>query len=197
MLRRSVPLRVPQWTYPNTAYFFPRLIGYHLEDHSSCYDLQLYTHPQVMRVWYTRHERFAARNWALVQQRTESHAYNSGLHFSGDGPFERELKRKGIQVEKYRLPSTVAVKRVNEMVVLRRKALETKSGNMLEASRKKLMTAALEKNGEQQQQQQQHLSWMDESDGPLNPQFLRMTAGKNYPAYELPRTPILLRQAQN
>ena len=122
-------------------------------------------------------------NWAAGQQRTESLNYNAGLHFNGDGPFERELKRKGIQVEKYKLPSTVAMRRVNEMVILRRRELEKKSAEKMEALRDKL---------KKETKGMPSSSWLDEADGPVNPAFIQMAIkGGNYDdSFELPRTPI-------
>jgi hypothetical protein len=175
MLRVGRVLRVPEWQYPATK--FPRRIGYYVEDHSCDWDTQVYTHPQVMREWYTRQERHAALTWSETQRAAESANYNSGLHFSGDGPFEREMRRKGVQVEKYKLPSTLGVRRVHEMVALRRRELEQRAAQSMAAARERVRTA--------------RPSWLDEADGPVNPHFLAMTMGRNYEQFELPRTPVL------
>ena len=176
MLRRRALLLAPEWSAPYPS--FPRRIGYYLEDHSCDLDTLAYTHPQVMRAWYTRQERDAAVNWSDTQRKTESGNYNSGLHFSGDGPFERELRRKGVQVDKYRLPSTVAIRRVHEMTLLRRRELEKRSAARMQELRDKLAVSAP--------------TWLDETDGPVNPNFLRMVVGRNYQDdIELSRQPIV------
>jgi hypothetical protein len=178
MLRRSRTLLLLEYPWPVTNH--PRRIGYYPEDHSNDWDLQLYTHPQKYREYYTRQERTHAEFWSDLQRSTESANFNSGLHFSGEGPFERELKRKGIQVEKYKLPSTVAMKRVHEMVLLRRRAIEKKSAEKMEKVRESLNAA------------KKPSSWLDETDGPVNPHFLKMAFnGKTYEEFQLPRTPIV------
>ena len=136
MYRRSSFLLFAEGQFPYPWY--PRRLGYYVEDGSNDWDQQIYTHPQRYREWYTRQEREHAVNWAESQRRTESLNYNAGLNFNGDGPFERELKRKGIQVEKYKLPSTVAMRRVNEMVLLRRRELEKKSAEKMQSLRESL-----------------------------------------------------------
>lgn len=177
MLRRSSTLLLLEYQFPHTR--FPRRIGYYPEDHSCDYDQQIYTHPQRYREWYTRQERDHALLWSDTQRSVESANYNSGLNFNGDGPFERELKRKGIQVEKYKLPSTVAMRRAHEMVILRRRELEKKSAEKMIQAREKLNP------------KKKPSGWLDETDGPVNPHFLKMAMkGGNYAEFELPRTPV-------
>jgi hypothetical protein len=83
-----------------------------------------------------------------------------------------------VQVEKYPLPSTVATKRVHEMVLLRRRKIEEMAATRMDEARTKIRL-------------DRPSAWYDETDGPLNQHFLRMVQ----PAYnqvitELPEMPI-------
>jgi hypothetical protein len=177
MLTRSARLLVRRDSVTYLGTQMPRLRGYYPEDNSNDYNTALYTHPEVMRVWYTRHERYHAARMIAEQRKTESQNHNNGLHFSGDGAFERELTRKGVQVDKYPLPSTVGVRRVHEMTVLRRQALRKEGDARLSRLRDAKAVDAP--------------TWMDETDGPVNPHFLAMCQ-RNYkqPLQPLPRRPM-------
>jgi hypothetical protein len=134
---------------------------------------------QRMRWYYTNDVDEANRN---VQRRQKTmSAYNdAGLNpATGYGPFERELERTGVPVEKYPLPSTTAVRRLSEAVLLRRQELEKKSERLLAGQREKL-------------KQPRPSEWYDETNGPLNVNFLARYAQQSYEEgiADLPRRPI-------
>jgi hypothetical protein len=152
--------------------------GFYLEDGKNEYDTSIYYPMRFMKAWYAKREIAHAKTWLFRQQRQESVNVQQGLHFSGENAFERELKRKGVQVEKYPLPSTVATKRVHEMVLLRRRKIEEMAATKMDEARTKIRL-------------DRPSAWYDETDGPLNQHFLRMVQ----PAYnqvitELPEMPI-------
>lgn len=155
------------------------LHGYWPEDHKLEYDTMVYYPRRYAKAWYAAREIKHARKWLADQQRQESVNAQNGLEFNGDGPFEREMKRKGIQVEKYRLPTTTATKRLHEMVVLRRKHIETLAKEKMAAVRSKL--AREEPSG-----------WYDEAAGPLNQHFLAsMQIHYKRNIVELPAEPVV------
>lgn len=160
----------------------PVFRGYYLEDHTLDYDYSLYWHPRDRKKWYAQKEVDAVRAWADVSMRNETTNYHKGLAPNGEGPFERDLKRKGISIEKYPLPSTLATRRVHEMVILRRKQIEEKSQELLNNARDKLKQASPS-------------NWFDEADGPLNPQFLRYAQSSySEQVNDLPNTPLRYKQ---
>lgn len=138
------------------------------EDNVNEYNSQLYSDPRAMKYWYARHEYTTAGEYIRHQKKEESLNHHEGLHYSGDGAFERELERKGIPVDKYTLPTSVGVKRLHEMVVLRRRKLEALSEQAM-AKQREAKKAELPS------------SWYDETDGPLNPNFLK-SVQRNYSA---------------
>lgn len=157
---------------------YKRNSGLYDEDHVNGFDARSYTPARTMLQWYAKMELLATRSNLSVRQITQSEHQRQGRHHTGTGPFERELERKGIPVEKYNLTTTTGASRVREMVVLRRKALDAKS------------EAAIK---EQREAKRQALpsAWYDETAGPLNPKFLKAIQ----PQYsvnitDLPRTPL-------
>jgi len=136
-----------------------------------------YSFDQALR-WYELVDR---RNLHLAinrRQMIQTENHHNGLHVTGAGAFERELERKGIQVEKYELPTTVGVRRIHEMVLARRRELETRSAALMAAQRKKLRQA-------------KPSEWYEERGGPLNVHFLRF-AQSSYDENitKLPQNPI-------
>jgi hypothetical protein len=160
------------------ARFRIRVTGYYLEDHINDHNAKLYYHPRQMKHWYAKTELRRAHAYVRELQDTESENHNEGRHHSGDGPFERELARKGIPVEKYPLPTTTTMRRLHEMTVLRRDALEKRSAVAVAAQRERLRS-------------ERPSQWYDESDGPLNQSFLRRVQ-KHYTETitELPEYPL-------
>lgn len=145
--------------------------GIYPEDEANDYDYSLYQHPKQIKTWYAANEIRESKQWLQHQTSFESENHRQGKHHTGMGAFERELQRKGMQIEKYRLPSTTAVKRVHEMVQLKRKALEKRAAKSIES-----------------QKPQKPSEWYDETDGPMNPHFLQF-AQKSFaePFADLPR----------
>ena len=160
------------------AHPLTREVGVYLEDEKNEYNTQVYYPMRQMKQWYAQREITHARGWLYNMRRSESVNAQNGLAFNGDGAFEREMKRKGVQVDKYPLPSTVATKRTHEMVLLRRQRLEEMSAGAMESAR-------VAKKADHPS------AWYDETDGPLNQHFLRMAQ----PAYaadicSLPEKPL-------
>jgi len=154
--------------------------GFHLEDKRNIWRSKLYYHPTQWKKFYGGIELYGVRRWLEDLCREQSGFYNQGLHPLGTGAFEAELERKGIPVKKYELPTTTAVKRVHEMVVLRRMALQEASNEAITAQR------------EQGKLEAPSSIWYNERDGPLNPNFLRVMASHyKKDITELPSTPIL------
>lgn len=155
---------------------------YYLEDNANEFDMSVYLPLTRLKSWYARHELNFGRKWLDTMQKTQSVNAQNGLHYNGDGPFERELRRKGIQVEKYPLPSTTATRRNHEMILLRRQKLEELSRVKMDEARKKVARDAPS-------------GWYDETKGPLNPHYLAMVQ----PLYKqnvtaLPAEPVQYRQ---
>jgi hypothetical protein len=161
------------------AFMMQHRRGYYLEDETAQYNTKLYMHPHYLKKWYANRELTASRQWMNYQKVQESDAHNAGLHYDGTGAFERELRRKGVQVEKYPLPSRVATARLHEMVWLRRGKVEAAAQAAMAAQRAAAQQAAPSP------------AWYDETQGPLNPHFLKFAA-KSYTEElaPLPREPI-------
>ena len=134
---------------------------YHLEEGENFFAAKPYYHYQEWKRKCAGTELLQTRLWLKAMKKMSAGFYNEGRHPThGFGPFENELRRRGIEVHKYRLPTTTAVKRIHEMVVLRRLDLEKQSN------------AAMEENMKSKRQPLPS-EWYDETDGPLNPHFLR------------------------
>ena len=134
---------------------------YHLEEGENFYSAKPYYHYQEWKRKCSGTELLHARLWLNAMKKMSAGFYHEGRHPThGYGPFEHELKRRGIEIHKYRLPTTVAVKRIHEMVVLRRLELEKESAIALQ---KALEEKRLPEPSE----------WYDETSGPLNPHYLR------------------------
>lgn len=151
---------------------------YYLEDYANEYDSTVYLPARNLKIWYAKHEISFAKTWLRTAVKTQSVRVQQGLHYNGDGAFERELRRKGIQVHKFELPSTVATRRTHEMVILRRKALENLAKERMHKAR-------------EQKRADAPTSWYDETNGPLNPHFLKL-AQPSYKAniVDLPAEPV-------
>jgi hypothetical protein len=173
----------------NPAHLYIKwLKGLWPEDYSNDWDTQHYYHPRELKQWYAKTEVRKATEMLREAQKQQCDNNDAGLHPLGDGPFERELERKGVQVDKYPLPSTTMVMRMHEMVYLRRKAMEKKSTEVFQKQKTDLgynEEGRVEKPSE----------WFDESKGPLNPHFLQF-AQSSYVAdvVDLPRTPQTYQQ---
>eukprot|EP00672_Neobodo_designis_P005744 CAMPEP_0174856416 /NCGR_PEP_ID=MMETSP1114-20130205/35872_1 /TAXON_ID=312471 /ORGANISM="Neobodo designis, Strain CCAP 1951/1" /LENGTH=196 /DNA_ID=CAMNT_0016091211 /DNA_START=75 /DNA_END=665 /DNA_ORIENTATION=+ len=165
------------------AHPLTREVGVYLEDERNEYDTRVYYPMRFMKQWYAQREITHARSWLYQQRRTESVNAQNGLAFNGDGAFEREMKRKGVQVDKYPMPSTVATRRTRELILLRRQKLEQLSGDAMQRQREAKKAA-------------RPSAWYDEADGPLNPHFLHI-AQKSYAEdiTSLPETPFLAAEA--
>lgn len=173
MLQRSVLRR----SYAGVSYR-PRFRGYYPEDHTNDYSYHLYWHPRERKKWYAQKEVDAVREWADERMRVETLNHHEGRAPNGDGAFERDMQRKGVQVEKYPLPSTVATRRLHEMVLLRRQALSAKSVEAMARQR-------------DAKRRDVPSGWYDEADGPLNPNFLRFAqASYAEQVTDLPEEPI-------
>nr|CCC90718.1 conserved hypothetical protein [Trypanosoma congolense IL3000] len=151
------------------------------EDHVNDYKTNRYLSARATMRWYYEMERHQTRNSLNARRATQSYNNNNGLHHSGRGAFERELERRGIQVEKYPLTTTTGVSRVAELVLLRRLELEKRAEGALAKQRDELRA-----------KHPTPTAWYDESHGPLNPLFLRVMQ----PHYEvditnLPDTPLV------
>lgn len=155
---------------------------FYIEDHAHDYNMNVYLPVQQLKRWYANRELTFAKQWLLEQTKNQSVNVQRGLHFSGDGPFERELRRKGIQVEKYALPTTNATRRNHELTLLRRAALETSSKAKMAAARERIRVDSPS-------------GWYDESKGPLNPHFLELAqASYKQNITTLPDAPIRINQ---
>lgn len=161
------------------AHLIPRYRYYTEENRSDVdYDYHTYKHHREVRKWYARHEVLTAEKLVNTLAETESLNHHNGLSRDGDGPFERELVRKGISVDKYPLPTTVGVHRVNEMVLLRRQELQRKADVAMNRQRTAMKC-------------ERPSAWYDETLGPLNLHFLKL-AQHSYSQniVRLPRNPI-------
>jgi hypothetical protein len=157
---------------------YKRNTGVYDEDHVNDFNARSYTSARTMMEWYARMENIATRTEVRKRVSDQSDHNQNGRHFTGAGPFERELERKGITVEKYPLTTTTGATRVREMVVLRRQVLEKKSAEAMNAARTTLRRAAPSE-------------WYDETRGPLNPKFLKaMQPHYDVAITELPRRPL-------
>ncbi|CUG92351.1 Hypothetical protein, putative [Bodo saltans] len=157
---------------------FKRNTGVYDEDHVNDYDARPYTPSRVMMEWYARMESNTTKIEVKTRVNEQSANNQNGLHFTGAGPFERELERKGIPVEKYPLTTTTGATRVREMVVLRRQQLEHKSAEAMKTARTTARRAVPSE-------------WYDETRGPLNPKFLKaMQPHYDVAITELPRRPL-------
>ena len=153
--------------------------GPYMEDHKMEYDTSIYYPARSAKQWYARREIIHARQWLYEQRRTESVRAQEGLNHNGDGPFERELRRRGVQVEKYPLPSTVATKRTHELVLLRRQKLEEMSSERMNSLRSSARAS-------------RPSAWYDETAGPLNQHFLRMVQSSyDNDICDLPTQPVV------
>lgn len=153
--------------------------GYYYEDNIWDYKTKVYYHPRQMKFWYAKNEWGKALEWYKGMREWQSTNHNEGLKYDGTGPFERELERKGIPVEKYPLPTTTGIRRVREAVLLRRQQLEERAKKLLDEQRKKL-------------RQPQPSEWYNEAGGPLNPHFLAFVQGcYDVNICDLPSAPIL------
>lgn len=148
------------------------------EDHVNDFDASRYLSARSTMRWYYGMERLQTRKTMNARRATQSYNNNNGLHHSGRGAFERELERRGIQVDKYPLTTTTGATRVAEMVVLLRRELEAQAATAMAAQR-------------QAQRRDAPSEWYDEADGPLNPRFLA-SMQHNYTAVitDLPNDPI-------
>ncbi|KAG5493429.1 hypothetical protein JIQ42_01795 [Leishmania sp. Namibia] len=148
------------------------------EDHVNDFNADKYLSARSTMRWYYGMERLQTRNSINARRATQSYNNNMGVHHSGHGAFERELERRGIQVEKYPLTTTTGAARVAEMVLLRRQDLEAQAKTAMESQRKARRRDAPS-------------GWYDEADGPLNPRFLAsMQSNYTQVITELPSTPI-------
>eukprot|EP00796_Vickermania_ingenoplastis_P004153 gene4153-2995_t len=129
------------------------------EDHENDFNASTYMSARSTMRWYAGMERVQTRRNLNSRRGAQSRNNNNGLHHSGRGPFEREVERRGLPVDKYALTTTTGATRVAELVLLRRLALEEKAEKLLAERLASLRRAAPS-------------SWMDEADGPLNPRFL-------------------------
>ena len=161
------------------AHPLTREVGVYLEDEKNEYDTRVYYPMRFMKQWYAQREITHAKQWLYNQRRSESVNAQNGLAFNGDGAFEREMKRKGVTIDKYPMPSTVATRRTREMVLLRRRKLEELSSAAMDRQRAAKKAA-------------RPSAWFDETDGPLNPHFLR-AAQMSYAEdiTTLPETPLV------
>ena len=155
--------------------------GFWPEDFLNDYFAVKYQSSRQRIQWYFANDRLQVfRN--LKKRAEQQHQFNdAGLNpANGHGAFERELERKGIPVEKYQLPTTTSVTRVHEAVLLRREELEKKSAKLLAAERLRLKV-------------DMPSEWFDETDGPLNSNFLTRYAQQSFTTdvRTLPRTPLL------
>ncbi|KAG8348884.1 hypothetical protein ERJ75_001452300 [Trypanosoma vivax] len=151
------------------------------EDHVNDYKANRYLSARATMRWYYEMERLQTRKSLNARRATQSHNNNEGLHHSGQGAFERELERRGVQVKKYPLTTTTGATRAAEMVLLRRLELEKRAEEALAAQCESL-----------KQEHPRPSAWYDETLGPLNPEFLRVMQ----PHYEveitrLPDTPVV------
>lgn len=156
-----------------------------LEEFSNDYDQVRYLHPREAKMWYAATEMRHAKDMLHYAQQEQTTNHNAGLDaVTGHGPFEREIERRGIPVDKYPLPSTTAVKRVHEMTILKRRHLEARSEALMEEHRRRCARAFPS-------------SWYDETDGPLNPHFLHF-AQRSYtaPVTRLPQLPLVHAEAE-
>lgn len=153
--------------------------GRWLEDGQNDWKSPSYLPPQLKKLWYAQTEQSTGRAVLKSETEKQNERYHQGLHPNGDGPFEREMKRRGVPVDKYTLPTTVGVRRLHEAVQLRRQTLEKKSAEAMEVQRGKL-------------KKDRPSAWYDERDGPLNPHFLSF-AQKSFSQdiCTLPRTPYI------
>lgn len=157
---------------------YKRNTGLYDEDHVNSFNASTYTPVHEMVNWYKNMERITTQAEMLKRQRIQSQNNQEGRHHSGAGPFERELERKGIPVEKYPLTTTTGATRIREMIVLRRLALEEKAKAALAKQAGELRRPAPSE-------------WYDETKGPLNPRFLQaMQVHYDVPIVDLPRTPL-------
>lgn len=148
------------------------------EDHVNDYNASTYLSARSTMRWYYAMERHQTRNNLNARRATQSYNNNKGLHFSGRGAFEREMDRQGIPVEKYSLTTTTGAKRVAEMVLLRRAELEKKSKAMMAEHGNSLRQAAPS-------------SWFNETEGPLNPVFVKVMQPHYTEAiFPLPEHPV-------
>lgn len=149
------------------------------EDHVNDFNASKYMSARSTMRWYYGMERLQTRNNVNARRSTQSYHNNTGLHHSGRGAFEREVERRGLPVDKYPLTTTTGAKRVAEMVLLRRKALEEKAAVLMQ---EKLESLRRDEPSE----------WFDEREGPLNPRFVeRMQGHYAVPLTPLPDTPIV------
>ncbi|RNF10468.1 hypothetical protein TraAM80_01514 [Trypanosoma rangeli] len=149
------------------------------EDHVNDYKANRYLSARAAMRWYYDMERLQTRNSLNARRSTQSHNNNMGLHHSGRGAFEREVERRGLQVEKYALTTTTGAMRVAELTLLRRLELEKRAEAAMAKQRATLRQPAPS-------------AWYDETLGPLNPEFLR----RMQPHYEvdiitLPEFPLI------
>ncbi|AAZ11523.1 uncharacterized protein TEOVI_000338300 [Trypanosoma equiperdum] len=156
------------------------------EDHVNDYKTNRYLSARATMRWYQEMERHQTRNSLNARRATQSHNNNRGLHHTGRGAFERELERRGVQVEKYPLTTTTGAMRVAELVILRRMELE-----------KRAEEALAEQRAELQKKNPTPSEWYDESKGPLNPNFLRsMRSHYEVDIANLPDTPLIRGQRE-
>lgn len=149
------------------------------EDFVNDYNAQTYRTPRSTLEWYAKMERNQTLRSMRFRQTQQSDHNNEGRHHSGKGAFERELERRGVQVDKYPLTTTTGAKRVAELVLLRRLELEKRAAALLEEEAKK-------------RRRDSPSDWFDETDGPLNPRFVeRMQSHYSTPITPLPDLPIL------
>ena len=177
MIRRSVAVNQSFKARGPFASFYPE-VG------ENFYNAKPYYHYQEWKRKCAGLELLQTRYWLKSLKRISAAFYHEGRHPThGFGPFEHELQRRGIEVHKYRLPTTTAVKRIHEMVLLRRQSCEKES--------KAKMQCLL-----QSRRQGAPSGWYDETDGPLNPHYLRHVklhyADKDIT--ELPTVPHLYKQ---
>lgn len=148
------------------------------EDHVNDFDANKYLSARSMMRWYYGMERLQTRNSINARRATQSYNNNMGLHHSGRGAFERELERRGIQVDKYPLTTTTGAARVAEMVLLRRQKLEAQAKKAMESQR-------------QARRRDAPSEWYDETEGPLNLRFLAsMQSNYTQVITKLPSSPV-------
>jgi hypothetical protein len=172
MLRRSTPFLFNMGFKLDT--------GIWTEDFLNDYNTMKYQSSRQRIRWYYQNDVQEASRNIYARTRNVNANNDAGLHpVTGHGPFERELERTGVEIDKYPLPTTTAVRRLHEAVLLRRQELEKKSERLLAAQREKL-------------KQRQPTAWYDEERGPLNRNFLARYAQLSYEVdvADLPRSPI-------
>ena len=175
-MRRSVSLLVYRASHLQGT-------GVYDEDFTNDYKTDNPLHAKTRKELFGDIERIPVKRRIRTAVETESRNHNAGLRYDGVDAFERELERKGIPVEKYPLPTTVAATRAREMTLLRRLQLERMAQEAMQQA-----TAACRRTTPSQ--------WYDEEKGPLNPHYLQFvrTQYSGVDITDLPNQPITSKQ---